>query len=298
MLSSLSQEEVHHQTHQQALHVLESEHIKCSIPLIGYYGLWTSLCQTLPLRVKKTGFWVISRRPRRWFLISSAFSQKGKKGKRPKGKGKGGVYSVTPEGRQICYAYNSQWERCDGSCGRLHVCQACFGTHPLHMHAGESKKSHPSGGKGGASSPPEPWQKRGRLAVLYLHAGPDRKASLKASLQKSCDQAECELYVEERDILRSESQDLSNPQVVQTVISRIQAQEFDAIFMSPPCNTWSRAPHSNSWGPCPVRKPTVASRFPMGRRQVFWTSPPGKLACGCLFHHLQSRLQRPMVPSC
>ena len=82
--------------------------------------------------------------------------QKGKKGKRPKGKGKGGVHSVSPEGRQNCYAYNSQWERCDGSCGRLHVCQACFGTHPLHMHAGESKKSHPSGGKGGASSPPEP----------------------------------------------------------------------------------------------------------------------------------------------
>ena len=81
--------------------------------------------------------------------------QKGKKGKRPKGKGKGALHSVTPEGRQICYAYNSQWERCDGTCGRLHVCQACFGSHPLHMHSSELKKTAASGAKGGTSNPPE-----------------------------------------------------------------------------------------------------------------------------------------------
>eukprot|EP00435_Cladocopium_sp_Y103_P060935 s1184_g22.t1 len=80
--------------------------------------------------------------------------QKGKKGKKSKGKGKGGLHSVTPEGRQICYAYNSQWERCDGSCGRLHVCQACFGNHPVHMHSSELKKTAPASAKGGANPPP------------------------------------------------------------------------------------------------------------------------------------------------
>ena len=116
-----------------------------------------------------------------------------------------------------------------------------------------------------------------------MHAGPDRKASLKASLQKSCDQAECELYVEEWDILRSESQDLSNPQVVQTVISRIQAQEFDAIFMSPPCNTWSRAPHSNSWGPCPVRNRLWPRGFPWADGKFFEQALLGNLLVDVCF---------------
>lgn len=99
------------------------------------------------------------------------------------------------------------------------------------------------------------------ICMLDLIARPVSKASL----QKLCDQVECELYVEEWDILRSESQDLSNPQVVQTLISRIQAQEFDAIFMSPPCNKWSRAPHSKTskfWGPCPVRNRQWPRGFP------------------------------------
>lgn len=52
--------------------------------------------------------------------------QRGNKGKKGKGKGRG-YHTTTPEGRQICFAYNSQYERCDGSCGRVHVCQICFG---------------------------------------------------------------------------------------------------------------------------------------------------------------------------
>eukprot|EP00435_Cladocopium_sp_Y103_P059542 s1184_g21.t1 len=68
--------------------------------------------------------------------------------------------------------------------------------------------------------------------------------------------------MEEWDILRSPSQDLSNPEVVEELIRRIRNQEFDAIFMSPPCNTWSRAPHSNPWGPCPVRNRQWPRGFP------------------------------------
>ncbi|CAE7203224.1 unnamed protein product [Symbiodinium sp. CCMP2592] len=64
------------------------------------------------------------------------------KGKGGKGRGKGGknslrigypsargfVSSSTPDGRQICYAYNNG--SCKGDCGRVHVCQLCLKPHP------------------------------------------------------------------------------------------------------------------------------------------------------------------------
>ena len=61
-----------------------------------------------------------------------------KKGKeKGKGKGKGGrfdkrygfLHSQTPDGRQICYAY--QEGKCKGQCGRVDICQLCMGNHPL-----------------------------------------------------------------------------------------------------------------------------------------------------------------------
>ena len=55
---------------------------------------------------------------------------------RPKGKGrnkgpKGGtkLQRETPDGRQICFAWNSA-KGCNGQCGRVHVCQICLGNHP------------------------------------------------------------------------------------------------------------------------------------------------------------------------
>ena len=53
-----------------------------------------------------------------------------------KGKGKhdlGNLHSKTPDGREICYRWNSMKERCRFKCGRVHVCQRCLGDHPLHM---------------------------------------------------------------------------------------------------------------------------------------------------------------------
>ena len=62
-----------------------------------------------------------------------------KKGDKGKGKGKGKtgrfdkrygyLHSQTPDGRQICYAY--QEGKCKGNCGRVDICQLCLGPHPL-----------------------------------------------------------------------------------------------------------------------------------------------------------------------
>ena len=37
------------------------------------------------------------------------------------------------------------------------------------------------------------------------------------------------------------------------LLSRIDSGDFDAVILSPPCGTWSRAPWSNNAGPGPVR---------------------------------------------
>ena len=61
------------------------------------------------------------------------FRQKGK-GKSPGYKGDQQLVSQTPDGRDICYAFNSQG--CKGQCGRVHVCRVrgCFGQHSAREH--------------------------------------------------------------------------------------------------------------------------------------------------------------------
>ena len=63
---------------------------------------------------------------------------KGGKGDKGKGKGFGKGASHTPDGRQICFSFNSEFERCRGKgCTRVHCCRLCFGKHPMHNCTGE-----------------------------------------------------------------------------------------------------------------------------------------------------------------
>ena len=55
------------------------------------------------------------------------------------------------------------------------------------------------------------------------------------------------------DIKRSAKQDLSLPKVRDSYLDRIRAKEFDAILLSPPCASFSRATWANFRGPRPVR---------------------------------------------
>ena len=66
----------------------------------------------------------------------------GSKGKRRKGKQ---LHDKTPDGRQICWKWNNPRERCRFNCGRLHVCQYCFGNHPMHACDGSGKKDAAGG---------------------------------------------------------------------------------------------------------------------------------------------------------
>ena len=66
----------------------------------------------------------------------AGWQRPGKKGKGGKGKHNGlSLVSTTPDGRQICFAYNAQG--CTNpSCPRVHVCrvQGCFKEHPASQH--------------------------------------------------------------------------------------------------------------------------------------------------------------------
>ena len=55
------------------------------------------------------------------------------------------------------------------------------------------------------------------------------------------------------DLKRSAKHDLSLPKVRQSYLDRIAAKEFDAILLSPPCASFSRATWANFRGPGPVR---------------------------------------------
>ena len=62
---------------------------------------------------------------------------KGKKGGKSKTKDKSSLHDNTPDGRQICWKWNSPHDRCRFACGRLHVCMYCFGAHPYHACPGK-----------------------------------------------------------------------------------------------------------------------------------------------------------------
>ena len=63
----------------------------------------------------------------------------------------------------------------------------------------------------------------------------------------------CEIHMTCVDTQRRPSVDLAKTKERRKLLARIQAKEFDAILLSPPCSTFSTAPWANFKGPRPVR---------------------------------------------
>ena len=76
---------------------------------------------------------------------------KGKKGGKGKTKKGRQMHDRTPDGRQICWRWNNPRERCRFQCGRLHVCQLCFGSHPAHACDGSGGSKDTAGAAADAS---------------------------------------------------------------------------------------------------------------------------------------------------
>jgi hypothetical protein len=68
------------------------------------------------------------------------------------------AHTDTPDGRKMCFAWNSPTEQCAGGCGRAHVCRICFGAHPAHMHASVNRRAEPAAGGAAEGSGAAPGQ--------------------------------------------------------------------------------------------------------------------------------------------
>lgn len=106
------------------------------------------------------------------------------------------------------------------------------------------------------SSPKKKVKTLGKPRALYLFAGLPRKSDIGQYLRKH------NWEVEEVDILRGHSHDLSRKDVRDKLQSRIRSGAFAAVVASPPCDTFSRATFANARGPPPLRTRDHLKGFP------------------------------------
>jgi hypothetical protein len=83
--------------------------------------------------------------------------------------------------------------------------------------------------------------------AIYLFAGPHRQSDVGSMLrEKGWD-------VNEIDILRDSTQDLTLPAVSNSILSDIRSGKYKALLASPPCDTFTRVKYANARGPAPQR---------------------------------------------
>ncbi len=105
-----------------------------------------------------------------------------------------------------------------------------------------------------------PWNKKS-IKILYCFAGKPRPGDLKDCLASFSTITAFSIHITELDIARSTQHDLLNPALQYALENQARLQEFNVIFMSPPCTTWSRARHRDP-GPRPLRDITAPFGLP------------------------------------
>ena len=85
---------------------------------------------------------------------------------------------------------------------------------------------------------------------------------MKQCLRKLAFKHQFELEIREVDIERSSDDDLTKSQLWDELLEQIRSGQFDVIFMSPPCNTWSRVRFQ--WQRFPGPRPVRNASWPMG----------------------------------
>ena len=85
---------------------------------------------------------------------------------------------------------------------------------------------------------------------------------MKQCLKKLAFKHQFELEIREVDIERSSDDDLTKSQLWDELLEQIRSGQFDVVFMSPPCNTWSRVRYQ--WQKFPGPRPVRSAVWPMG----------------------------------
>ena len=104
-----------------------------------------------------------------------------------------------------------------------------------------------------AAQPPQTAKADKVLSVLYLFSGVPRQHDMTSCLKALCELSGYKLSVHCVDIKRKPRVDLSYSKQRKKILGQIKSRCYDAILLSPPCSTFSRAPWANKRGPRPVR---------------------------------------------
>ena len=102
------------------------------------------------------------------------------------------------------------------------------------------------------------------LRVLYIFAGDRRRCDVYHYLSEFQQQFNYLLVMREIDLLRGADQDITDESFWADILVSIDNGEWDAIVVTPPCNTFSRS--RESWkthpGPRPIRDRSYPYGFP------------------------------------
>ena len=124
------------------------------------------------------------------------------------------------------------------------------------------------------------------LRVLYLYAGPHRRAELGTALREvaKLDEDPADIEIEELDILRGRKSDLSVQSRQNEIIAKILTNYYDLVVSSPPCETFCRALYTNKLGPRPIRSSAHPRGFP-------WLTGAAKIKCDLANAHVDFSLR-------
>ena len=111
--------------------------------------------------------------------------------------------------------------------------------------------------------------------MLYVFAGLKRKNSVADYLRKKAAKFHVQVEIHEVDIQRSRRMDLTSPRVQKRHLQAIDSGVYDAVILTPPCSTFSRAVWANDRGPY---RAMDASRLFGG-----WLCAPVFACVGCVF---------------
>ena len=92
-----------------------------------------------------------------------------------------------------------------------------------------------------------------KIRVLYLLVGKPRKWDMRDCLAKLGHEQGVDIQIDCIDIQRKPRIDLSKKKERDKLLQAIRSGAYDAILLSPPCSTFSRAPWANFQGLRPVR---------------------------------------------
>lgn len=112
------------------------------------------------------------------------------------------------------------------------------------------------------------FEKKRRFKALYLFAGAERKSDLEDCLKQLQAEYDIEVECNSIDLVRGKDHDILEDQVWPKLRKDIQESKYNAVIITPPCNTFSRARHSSVPGPRPVR----SRKYPYGFPWLFGSS--------------------------